>query len=195
VLLRNDEFVLNAFYMTVPIELRIAGMERRHGGLTEAIAAYYHEAATVCLSRHHSAPHALEIRDGEQIIAATVDWMVPDSRTLGAWANSIDATEAGAYCCALAAVEITRGWYAVHRAEQGTGADYYVGPVGAGAEDLEDCFRLEVSGTDQGAETELSARLAVKIAQTLHGNSSLPALAGVVGFEHSIILIANVNPS
>jgi hypothetical protein len=195
VLVRNDESFLNALYMTVPVELRIGGMERLHSGLTEAIAAYYHEAAGVCLSRHHSAPHALEIRDGHRVLAAIVDWVAPDSRTLGAWANSIDATEAGAYCCALAAVELTRGWYAVHRAEQGTGADYYVGPVGAGEEDLENCFRLEVSGTDQGGETELSARLAVKISQTLNGNSSLPALAGIVGFEHSIILIATVNPS
>ena len=56
-------------------------------------------------------------------------------------------------------------------------------------EDLENCYRLEVSGTD-GDETEVNRRLHVKIKQALHGNSDLPALAAVVGFRVRMIVIA-----
>ncbi|HEY7617774.1 MAG TPA: hypothetical protein VH744_13295, partial [Terriglobales bacterium] len=56
--------------------------------------------------------------------------------------------ESGAYACALAATELARGYVAVGRAETRTGADYYIALSGQIIEDLEDCLRLEVSGTD-----------------------------------------------
>jgi hypothetical protein len=76
--------------------------------------------------------------------------VIPDSPILGAWANETDATEAGAYGCVIATVELLRDLFAVRRAETGTGADYYVGPRGAAQDDLENCFRLEVSGVSDG---------------------------------------------
>ena len=55
-----------------------------------------------------------------------VEFSAPDSRTKSAWANDIDATEAGAYCVCLAAVEAVEQLVAVRRAETLTGADWFV---------------------------------------------------------------------
>ncbi|HXH12617.1 MAG TPA: hypothetical protein VNP04_22970 [Alphaproteobacteria bacterium] len=57
-----------------------------------------------------------------------VEWEATDGRARGAWVNDIDATEAGAYACARAAVELTGELVAIRRAGTGTGADYYIGP-------------------------------------------------------------------
>lgn len=115
-----------------------------------------------------------------------------DEATRRAWANEIDTTEAGAYGCVLAAIEQAGGFVAVARAEQGTGADYYVGPPGSGLEDLEDCYRLEVSGVDRGARPIVEDRLRRKMTQAREGDSSIPAIAGVVGFREGLVLIAPV---
>ena len=118
------------------------------------------------------------------------EWEPTDSRTKGTWANEIDATENGAYACALAAAEVSKGLVAVHRAETRTGADWYVAPKGKTFEDLEDCLRLEVSGVDHGPESAVLQRLKVKLKQAAAGESNLPAMAGVVGFKAALILLA-----
>ena len=117
---------------------------------------------------------------------------VPDARTRDAWANVIDTTEAGAYACALAAVELADGLVAVRRAETLTGADYYVAPPGNSPDDLEECLRLEVSGVDRGPERAIEQRLGAKLAQAAAGNSNLPALASVVGFKTRLIMLADL---
>ena len=127
------------------------------------------------------------VRSGTVVV-----WQSPDARARGAWANETDATEAGAYACALAAVELTDGLVAVRRAETRTGADYYVAPHGASADDLEDCLRLEVSGVDRGPEHVVRQRLNAKLRQAAAGNSNLPALAGVVGFKARMIVVADL---
>lgn len=167
-------------------------MDQRHRGLTAAVAESYGEAAAVCLSRHHQPPVQVTLSDNGAESLASVDWAVPDARMQDAWANTRDTTEAGAYCCVLAGVEELRGLTAVRRAETGTGADYYVGASGAGAEDLEDCLRLEVSGLDAGDHREVRARLQEKVQQARDGNSSLPAVAGVVGFAACLLMIRDV---
>jgi len=48
--------------------------------------------------------------------------------------------------------------------------------------DLEASYRLEVSGTDEGNETTIFARLRQKLEQARKGSSNLPAIASVVGF-------------
>lgn len=176
--------------MSRPLSLK--DMHLRHWGLTPAVAANNEEAATVCLSRHHTPPTTFKVEDTAGNHDAEVQWEVPDARTLGAWNNRIDTTEMGAYACAIAAVELARGQLAVRRAETGTGADYYIGPPGAGVDDLEDCVRLEVSGLDAGTDREVRQRLAQKAAQARRGDSSLPAVAGVVGFATRLILFADV---
>jgi hypothetical protein len=172
--------------------LPLREMHARHRGLTKAVAAYYFEAACVCLSRHHEPPRPGVVQDDSTSTSADLEWDPPDAVTVGAWANRTDTTEAGAYSIVLAAAELTLGMVAVRRAETGTGADYYVGPPGAGVEDLEDCYRLEISGTDSADSRELMKRLSAKIAQTQRGNSSLPALAGVVGYPQCMVLLRHV---
>ena len=172
--------------------LPIHQMASRHSGLTPAIADSNAEAAAVCLDRHHKPPQDMKLdRDGATS-TATVDWVAPDARVRRAWANEIDATEAGACACALAAIELSDGLFAVRRAEVLTGADYYVAPAGKGAQDLEECRRFEVSGTDRGDAKAIRRRLDAKCRQAAKGQSSLPATASVVGFQAAQIMLADV---
>ena len=166
-------------------------MAQRHTGLTRPVADSYAEAAGVCLDRHHQSPTDFDLDSSGRLSEAVVEWQPPDARTRGAWANETDATEAGASACALAAVELTDGLVAVRRAETRTGADYYVAPPGASADDLEDCMRLEVSGVDRGPESVVRQRLNAKL-QAAAGNSNLPVLAGVVGFKTRLIAVAEL---
>lgn len=172
--------------------IRLAEMHQNHRGLTEAIAAGYGQAASVCLSRHHTSPIALALLYDPNETSAQLAWEVPDLRILGAWANTTDTTEAGAYGCVIAAVELLRGFYAVRRAETGTGADYYIGPLGSGLDDLEDCLRLEISGVGGGDFEEVRRRLAKKVEQARQGDSNLPAMAGVIGFAAKLLMLEEV---
>lgn len=108
--------------------LPISQLAVQHIGLTQAIAATYIEAATVCLSRHHQSPTIFELIDDANLSTVEVGWDRPSLQVRLAWANEIDATEAGAYACAIAAIALSRNFYAVRRAETLTGADYYVAP-------------------------------------------------------------------
>lgn len=170
--------------------LPIRGMQKRHSGLTEAVAGSYSEAARVCLNRHHTSPVDIELASKRMDGVVVAEWEAPDEQTKAAWANEIDATEAGAYACALAAIEVADGLVAVHRAETKTGADYYVAPSGTEVEDLEDCIRFEISGVDKGTTSTVKQRLAAKLKQAAAGDSNLPAMAGVVGFGARLILLA-----
>jgi hypothetical protein len=173
-------------------QLNLEAMHERHAALTPSVAGSYQEAATVCLSHHHRSPVQITLSDDGKESSAEVSWMGPDERTVNAWANTTDTTEAGAYCCVIAGVEELRGLVAVRRAETGTGADYYVGPLGAGFGDLEDCIRLEVSGVDGGDHREVAKRLLQKVRQAGEGRSSLPALAGVMGFCARLLMLRDV---
>jgi hypothetical protein len=172
-----------------PVYLPLTGMSDRHPGLTEPIAASYYEAMRVCLDRHHASPTEFNVHTGTKRVQAMVEWEATDERARGAWANDIDATEAGAYACALAAVELTGGLVAIRRAETGTGADYYIGPPDTPLDDLEGCLRFEVSGIDRNTAAAVARRLQQKIEQAATGNSNLPAMAGVVGFRVQLILL------
>jgi hypothetical protein len=172
----------------IPI-LPLRNLADRHPGLTPEVAGAYVQAAFVCLDRHYSSPTEFVISEASEASRTTIEWDSVDDRIRGAWANEIDATEAGAYACSLAATELSKGLVAVRRAETGTGADYYVGPIGRVVDDLENSFRLEVSGTDRGSAERVAAVLKQKIQQTKDGNSNLPAIAAVVGFHAHLIMI------
>lgn len=176
--------------------LLIDQMASRHPGLTPKTADYNTEAAAVCLDRHHKPPQDMKLdRDGAASTVA-VDWVVPDARVRRAWANEIDATEAGACACALAAIELSDGLFAVGRAEVLTGVDYYVAPADPADKeihDLEGCRRFEVSGTDRGDAKAIRGRLAAKCRQAAKGHGSLPATAAVVGFQAAQIMLADVD--
>lgn len=180
--------------MTIPA-LPLANLSARHTGVTQPIGDGFYEAASVCLERHHRSPKQITISDPGGDLRADVEWGPVTETMQKGWANEIDATEAGAYGCVLAAIELVSGMVAVRRAEAGSGADYYVGPPGAGDEDLETCLRLEVSGLDRGDPTNIRARLASKILQANSASSNIPAIAGVVGFLELMVLIAEVPDS
>jgi hypothetical protein len=173
--------------------LPLNDLANRHSGLTPAIAANYLEAARICLDRHHQSPQkfALAVENSSKIIQ--VKWESTDDRCKAAWANHDDATRDGAYACALAATELSKGLVAVRRAETKTGADYYVAPSDEDLEDLENWFRLEVSGLDSGNTAEVRRRLTLKAKQVRGGNSNLPALAAVVGFKSKSIMLKSVS--
>ena len=171
-------------------KIQIQDLDARHPGLTAGVALGFREAAEVCLDRHHSPPTDLVVDRGTRI-EAIAEWDAPDERTKHAWANEIDATEAGAYCVALAAIEVTDDLVAIRRAETHTGADYYVAPRGTSLGDLEDALRLEVSGIDEATPGSLKARLRQKLEQTGRGRSNLPAIAAVVTFSPPHVAIAD----
>jgi hypothetical protein len=86
-------------------------------------------------------------------------------------------------------VELTKGMVAMRRAEIKTGADYYIGKPGEPLEDLEKCYRLEISGVDKGARSTVQQRVREKLDQTAAGASNLPAIAGVVGFRAKLVIL------
>ncbi|MEQ9449466.1 MAG: hypothetical protein RLN70_11270 [Rhodospirillaceae bacterium] len=123
---------------------------------------------------------------------AEAHWVSPSARLQAAWGNQIDTTEAGAYCIALAAIEITCGLYAVSRAETKSGADYYLAPTGSAPTDLESLIRLEVSGIDAGDSKTVATRLAQKIKQLQSGTSNTPGIASIVGFNQLVVQSTNI---
>jgi hypothetical protein len=172
--------------------LPIDNLEKRHAGLTKALAECYLEAGTVCLDRHHKPPQEFLILNDPQQIEATVKWNPPDDQIKGAYANDIDTTEWGAYGFAIAAIELSENLYAIHRCETLKGADYYIAPKGHSHNDLEDALRLEVSGSACANLSELNYRLNEKVDQARRGQSNLPAIAVVVGFQHKLIKLRRV---
>jgi hypothetical protein len=168
--------------------LPLKRLDERHPGVSEGIALSYEEAAGVCLDRHHTSAVNFQIDSGEASTDVMVEWTKPTGSILRAWANEIDTTEAGAYCCCLAAVEVAYGLVAIHRAETKSGADYYVATAQSDPSDLETCLRLEISGLDRGDRGRVSQRIHQKLEQAAAGSSNLPALAGVVGFRERLIL-------
>ncbi len=171
--------------------LPLVNMADRHPGLTPALAEAYLEAARVCLDRHHTPPQEFSLENDKVELRTSVDWLPADERCRLAWANESDAARDGAYACALAAAELQMGLCAVMRAETLTGADYYVAPLGAMPGDLEDCIRLEVSGTNLDIY-EVRRRLRNKVSQAENGSSILPAVAAVVGFGAKLIAMESV---
>ena len=174
-------------------QLKLDLLHERHTGLTASLGGTFTEAASVCLNRHHVSPVEMAISCSTGSKTRMVEFDKPDVRTLNSWANDIDTTESGAYGVCLAAVEVEEKMVAVRRAETLTGADWYVAPIGSDPDDLENCFRLEVSGIDAGGQSIVDARLKQKVNQTRRGASNLPAIASVVGFKELAIAIQRVS--
>jgi hypothetical protein len=79
---------------------------------------------------------------------------------------------------------------ALSRADIRTGADYYVGRPES--PDLEQAFRLEVSGLNEGGLVDIRRKLRSKEVQAAKGDSFLPAYASVVGFREAAVLVSRV---
>ena len=171
-------------------ELPIHDMDERHPGLTKANADHWTEGARVCLDRHHDPPVEFTIAENARRTATGVEWQPPDDRTKLAWLNEIETTEAGAHALALASIELAHGLVAVRRADQGSGADFYVAQANASSDDLEGWVRLEVSGVDRGNAASVGRRLRAKLAQLEASKRDERGIAAVVGFRTRLIRIA-----
>jgi hypothetical protein len=156
------------------------------------MARVFLEAASVCLARHHSSPTDFTIERESAETDASVAWLPTSPSLIAAYANTIDATEAGAYGMCLAALELVAGLVAIQRAETLTGADYYVAPKGSAIDDLEGAYRFEVSGVDKGRRALCDQRLRAKVKQTQDSGHHAPAIAGVTGFEQQVVLLSAV---
>lgn len=167
----------------------MAKLHERHQGVTKAVAESMAEAAAVALSRHHEPPALFKVAHQSTTTDRRVRWRQPSERTQRAHGNTDDATEAGAYSIALAAVEVELGLYALSRTDVRTGADYYVGRPDTEQLDLEEAYRLEVSGVDAGDDALVAQRLRRKIQQTKDAKADVPALACVVGFAAKTIAL------
>lgn len=168
--------------------LLVHDLDTRHYALTPSLAGACFEALCMCLSKHYESPQEFTLESDSIKKHVSIEWPIPTDRIRAAHNNDIDAKEAGAYALAISAVEYAMSLYAVRRTETLTGADYYVSTNPEPPEDLEDCFRLEVSGTD-GEHASVRTRLKQKLEQTQKGTSNLPAIAAVVGYFARLILI------
>jgi hypothetical protein len=177
----------------IPPLLPLQSLAERHYALPLVVAEYLLQAARICFDRHHVSPKEFVLEDNKVESIARVEWETTDDRSRGAW-DKDDATEVGACAVAIAAIELTRNLFAIRRMSKGTGADYYLALRSQDVEDLENCFRLEVSGTHSD-KSEVAKRLRVKIEQTRRGNSNLPALAAIVGFKVQLVLLHTVDES
>jgi hypothetical protein len=101
--------------------LPFANLSSRHPGISDGIGLCYEEAARVCLDRDHSSPVTISITDNAGEAEVEASWIATTAALKAAWANEIDATEAGASALALATVELLRGLVAIRRAETRTG--------------------------------------------------------------------------
>lgn len=166
----------------------------RHPGVSAAVCNAFSEAAEVCLARHHEPPFtSLRIAYAGAESVRRLKWSAPDDTARRSWRNRDDATRDGAYVVSLAVVEREIGMVALSRADTRTGADYYVGRPGS--PDLEEAYRLEVSGVDEGDGAEVRRRLRNKEDQVAKGDSFLPAYASVVGFREAAVLVSLVGGS
>jgi len=163
----------------------------RHPGISFGVCEAFSEAAEVCLARHHKPPRTVfSIQCCGDTSKRGLTWKSPNQTAQRAWNNRDDATRDAAYIISLAVVEKELDLVALSRAETRTGADYYVGTPDAA--DLEEAFRLEVSGVDQGDVAVIKKRHREKERQVLQGDSSLPAYASVVGFRDASVLLSLV---
>ena len=176
--------------MTISM-LPIKNMASRHPGLQSCQEECYVKQATVIMDRYHKPPTEFALRDDDTKITVLVEWEVPDQNIKAAFANLTDAKEEGAYAYALASVELTRGLVAVRRMETLTGGDFYIAPIGTMVDDIENAYKLEVSGTELD-ESEVKSRVRKKMDQARKGTCDLPAIAAVVGFSVKQICIKTV---
>lgn len=152
---------------------------------------YYVTAARVCLDRHHQSPIDFEVTlEAGADAAYTTQWERSSDADRRLHADATDATEHGAYCVALAAAYSHLGRMALRRTNKGTGADWWLVPIGADVSgppeydlDRDDIVKLEVSGTDLDSPNEVRRRLAKKVDQVRTGRVPVAEqYAAVVGF-------------
>ncbi|MBL8973925.1 MAG: hypothetical protein JNK56_25260 [Myxococcales bacterium] len=148
--------------------------------LSRALLASHSEAAAVMLDRFHTSPAegTLSVHGLERHL--TMQWSTPTGPQHAAHANTLDATEHGAYAVAFAVVHAAQRYVVVRRAEHGTGADFLLVREGDPEREF---IALEVSGIARST-SGFKSRLEAKLQQVHHG------LAVVVCFEDAAVALA-----
>lgn len=185
------------------LELEISTLHLHHPGIASEIADGYAMTAAVCMSRHHTSPKDWAVQmDSLPAVQYQVTWPLPSAAAIRSCANDQEATRDGAYCLALAAADAHLSLVALRRSEQGSGADFYLIPVGASVSadphlDFEraDLVRLEVSGIDDDDDPKMRQRIREKVEQAATGRSPFPAVAGIVGFRTARVVFRRVRDS
>src|SRR5207237_8729174 len=85
--------------------LELVDLHVRHPGVTAALAKAYHEAACICLGRHHRSPGDFAIRNERRAENVSVRWPQPTARARRAGAHQDDPTSVAAYRRVTAAAE------------------------------------------------------------------------------------------
>lgn len=127
-------------------------------------------AARVRLDAHHTAPVEFQMESEGVARTYALEWVPVDNKLKRSYLNADDAKRDGAYAIALAAVDELKELVGVARCETRTGADYYVAPASSNPDDLEEAFRLEVSGSDSD-ETQVRYWLKQKQQQAREGKA------------------------
>ncbi len=173
------------------VDLDLTGLPCVVNQLSELRVASYVEAASVMLDRFHTVPppptSGRVLHDDEEHEAG-VHWREPDDWQRRSHANDHDATEEGAYALAFAAAAAL-GYVVRYRSLHGSGSDFVVTRIG---EPENDYWKLEVSGTAEGDDSEVRARLREKLGQVAGGDLRRPGLAAVVRFSKVVVAIRRV---
>jgi len=175
--------------------LVLSELHEAHPGYTQVLHDSYCESARVCLGQFHASPTDIIVEVHDETHNDQLIWEATDQQTRNAQANLSDAACNGAYAISILCVERKFRFVAVGRAEELTGADWYIAPPGLGVDELgapdldcEDVLRLEVSGTVTGPT---GARVTKKKKQLKDGQSSIPGIASIVGFKRPIVIITS----
>ncbi|NOU33845.1 MAG: hypothetical protein HOO96_38620 [Polyangiaceae bacterium] len=172
--------------------LNLARPHRSHN-TSQALFTSFCEAAAVVLSWFHVVPPPATITrirsEGKQF-AVDLAWKEPTLQVRLAHGNDTDAIEYGAYAVAGLCLHHVHRWKLLGRTQTASGADFFIIPEGAPAEEF---VRIEVSGIAKNSGvTELERRLRTKIKQLAHGDLARPGVAVVVGFKTAHVLISEI---
>jgi len=161
----------------------------KHHNLTPAMGANLSHAAAVCINDRGHSISTNAIGKGaynRNYILKRCNVTKDISRT---WGDMQEATEEGACAVALVQVSQESKYQVIERSRKGTGIDYWLGDKESFL--FQRKARLEVSGSLNGDEKELTKRLHTKIDQTKQSDETkLPAIIVIVGFERLMILTA-----
>ena len=177
--------------MTVGNGLIIDLAELKGGpyGLVPELGAFLGKTASVSFhTQGHGSGVEMKVTDrftdSRTTTTVHVQWDAVTQRDLQCFADLAEAAEHGAYGVAILLICKMTGLCIRSRSPKGTGIDYWLGPEGGDDEyPFQNVARLEVSGTGQHRQSEVSRRVRIKEKQTdRSAYTHLPAYVVVVDF-------------
>lgn len=152
------------------------------GCITSDFGGCLCEAASVCLEQNsHPVNTGLQITGELRTSVPLLRDAVTD-QVRRCWADAQVASEHGAYGVAVLIVEALTNYTVLERSRKGNGFDYWLGPKGDTTPLFQNKTRLEVSGILTGGESDIRARVRLKLGQIHRGGVPLPGYVIVVEF-------------